>query len=224
MKRSEARRRQAHPLSAFTARESGLTLVELLVASAVLLIVLSAALSMIVAGLRVQRTAEDQSLRIQQTEAVVYLINYEVGLAGYTRTETPQAFSDPTGDTISVRLGGTGESDRLRIRFFEDPDFLPASDSGERRVEYRVDPSRSALIRENMFTGAIEELVGGVQAMKIVAFIDRNRDTLDQAAVEAGTAEIAGVRLTVTFDDSSEWTFLVGLYNRQRVTIVTSGV
>jgi len=193
-------------------------MVELLVASTIFLLVLSAVLGVMVSSRRVQTRAAEQSLRIQETEAVVYLINYEVGLAGYTRTQNPTNFSDPSGETITVVLGGGG-SDRIRIRFFEDPDFLAASDTGERLVEYRVDVDSSTLIREDLLSGETQALVGGVADLRVVEFIGRNREVLSEDVLESGSAEIAGVRVAVDFDDGTEWTFLVGLYNRQRVSI-----
>jgi hypothetical protein len=128
-------------------------------------------------------------------------------------------FSDAAGPTIAVTLGdGT---DRIRVRFFEDPDFLPPGDSGERLVEYRVE--NGALVREDLISGVVDELVGNVDTMQIVAFIGREREVLTEAQVESGDSEIAGVRVTVQFTDQGDWTFLVGLYNRQRVSI-TGGV
>ena len=197
---------------------AGLSLIELLLALAVFGVVLTATLTVLVSSLRVQRVAEAQSERIQETEAVVHLINYEVGLAGYTRTQAPQSFSNPDGPTIAV-VRGDG-SDRIRVRFFEDPDFLPTGDSGERLVEYRVDGG--TLVREDILNDAVDELVGGVRSMLIVAFIGREREVLTEAQVESGDSEIAGVRVTVRYVDESEWTFLVGLYNRQRVSITGS--
>lgn len=210
---------------AFVRPRSGITVVELLVAAAIFLVFLGAAGSVFISSLRAQRVGEEQSLRIQETEAVIQLINYEVGLAGYRGTVDVQDFSDSGADTIRVTLGTSG-SDRLRIRFFEDPDFLPASDDGEREVEYRVGDGE--LVRELVGSGTPEVLVGGVTSMKVVEFIGRDLQVVDAAVAEADPStlpsEIAGVRITVEFDDGSSWTFLVGLYNRQQVTVVGEGV
>jgi type II secretory pathway component PulJ len=213
-------------VAAPSASRVGITLIELLVAMALFLVVLMALSALFVASLRTHRTAEEQSLRIQETESVVHLINYEVGLAGYTRTQEPSTFTDAAGSTISVRLGSGSVSDTIRIRFFEDPDFLASGDSGERWVEYRVDGT--TLVRRDLGHSVVESLVGGVASMRIVAFIGRDREVVTTASVAASgpsvlPGEIAGVRVTVTFQDGTDWTFLVGLYNRQRVD-VTAGV
>jgi hypothetical protein len=211
-------------VDARTAPLLGVTLLEMLVALSLFLVAVSLLLGIFVSSLRVQRASEDQSLRIQETESVVHLINYEVGLAGYTGTQAPQAFTGEEGPTISVTLGGSNASDRIRIRFFEDPDFLAQGDTGERLVEYRVDATNAALLREDLTNAVVETLVGSVDTMRIVAFIGRAREvvTADQVA-EFGTTvlpeEIAGVRVSVTFQDGTDWTFLVGLYNRQRVAV-----
>jgi hypothetical protein len=203
---------------------AGVTLVELLVALAAFLTVLGSLSGLFVSSLRTQCTVEGQSLRIQETEGIVHLINYEVGLAGYARTQTPQAFTDATGPTIAVALGGSNGSDRIRIRFYEDADFLATGDTGERWVEYRIDAQGGSLLRTDLVSGTSEALIGGVSGLSVVAFIGRDREVVTPAAVAANgpsalPAEIAGVRVRVDFGDGSEWTFLVGLYNRQRVVV-----
>jgi len=205
-------------------RRGGFTIVELLIAASIFIVFLAAVTGVLTSSLRAHRVGEAQSLRIQETEAVVQLINYEVGLAGYTGTVSPQEFSNPTADTIRVTLG-SGTSDRIRIRFFEDPDFLAPLDDGERNVEYRVDGD--SLVRQVVGSTLVEELVGGVDALTVVAFIGRELQVVPVETVRADPTtlpgEIAGVRLTVDFNDGSSWTFLVGLYNRQRVSVIEGG-
>jgi type II secretory pathway pseudopilin PulG len=207
------------------ARRAGVTIVELLVAMTIFVIVVGVMLSLLVTGLRAQRAAEAQSLRIQETEAVIHLINYEVGLPGYPRTENPANFTNATAPTISVTLGGSKVSDRILIRFFEDPDFLAPGDTGERIVEYRVSAANKTL--ERVSGGVTEVLVGSVASMKVVAFIGRDREivepeTIAAVGLSALPNEIAGVRVEVVFADGETWGFLVGLYNRQRVQVTGS--
>lgn len=201
-------------------RDEGFTLLELLIALAVFAVLLTAALSVFVTSNRAQRAAEMQSLRTQQTEAVVHLVNYEVGLAGYGGTQNPRTFASSEA-TIEVVLGSSsgngddGPSDTIAIRYFEDDDFLHEDDDGLRHVRYSVTGGR--LVRENLIANSVEELVDDVSEMRIVSFIGRDRSELDDNELE--DADIGGVRVLVRFLDTSEWTFFVGLYNQQNVDI-----
>ena len=193
----------------------GLTLVELLIALAVLSLMLAATAALIVGSARTQQAVDTQIRRTSTATAVTELITYEVALAGYSGTAAVPVAS--SGSSVEVVLGtAEGVSDSITVRFLEDA-FLGGEDDGQRLITYRVNAD-GQLVREA--DGESSVLVDGVVELRVLEFIGRDRSVTSAAPGAVLPAEVAGIRVEVRFLEDQTWTFLVGLYNRQSVVVL----
>jgi type II secretory pathway pseudopilin PulG len=202
----------------------GFSLVELLVTAAIFIFVLGALGGLLVSSTRAYQVNAVRSEALQDSEAVLQIMRYEVGLAGYRglgAATFDQPFTMGAPETVDVRRLVTG--DELTVRYFEDR-FLESGDSGERAVTFRVDPASSTLERVERKAGVgalvvTELLVGNIQAMRVLDLVGPDRERVSVAGVlattEAAPDALAGLHFRVTFVDGSNWEFLIGLTNPQ---------
>lgn len=169
----------------------GVTLVELLVVSAIFLVVLGALGSLFSGTTRAYRVTTERSEGLQDSEAVLQLLRYDLGRAGFRGVDDgafDRSFSSCTTDDIAAGDLGTGAAcqtvrvqrdamgaagDIVTVRFFETR-FAGGGD-GERVVSYYVSAADNALMRQE---GALtaQLLVGNVVRLQILDFVDRSRD------------------------------------------------
>lgn len=213
-------------------RQGGFTLVELLITASIFIIILSAVGALLVSSSRAYSVTAERSEAIQDSEAVLALIRYEVALAGY-RGITADTFQRPftTGSDESIVVNRTTDGDEITVRYFEDR-YLGPSDTGERVVTFRVDTGSNSLVRVEGRPGGggttftTELLVGNIARMDVIELVDRFRTTYSIesliADISTGPEEIAGVNVRVTFVDGLEWEFLIGVSNEQTYDVTTS--
>lgn len=209
----------------------GFTVTELLVTASIFIVILAAVLGFLVSGTRAYSVTSERSEALQDSEAVLQLLRYEVAMAGFRGIEAStfgRAFSSGSDDTLTVHR--TSDGDVLTLRYFEDR-FLSESDSGERVVSFFVDETSNALVRQEDRPGdssasqTTELMVGNISNMVVIEVIGRWREqvTVDEILDGSEPPEaIAGLNMLIQFVDGTRWEFLIGVSNPQ-VFRVTSG-
>jgi prepilin-type N-terminal cleavage/methylation domain-containing protein len=203
---------------------AGLSLVELLVVMAIFVVVLAALGGLFASSTRAYVVTSERSEALQDAEAVIQLIRYELALAGYrgVGVDYDRAFTLDGAADETVRVERGDDSDVLTVRYFEDR-YLGGGDTGERRVSFRVDPETETLVREERRTvgGTVttELLVGNISDLRVTELVGPDRSRVDVGEVIAGTAvepdSLAGLIVVVDFSDGRVWEFMVGLGNPQ---------
>lgn len=203
---------------------AGLSLVELLVVMAIFVVVLAALGWLFASSTRAYTVTSERSEALQDAEAVIQLIRYELALAGYRGIDVdydrPFTLDGGVDETLTVERGD--ESDVLTVRYFEDR-YLGSGDTGERRVSFRVDPETETLVRQERRTvgGTVttELLVGNIRDLRVTELVgpDRSRVSVDDviAGTEVEPDSLAGVIVVVDFSDGRVWEFMIGLSNPQ---------
>lgn len=219
---------EPRPGSVRAGSRRGFTLVELLLVAAIFIVVLAALGTFLVDGLRAYRVTTERSEAIQDSEAVLQLMRYEVGMAGFRglgAATIARPFTLGSGDeAILVRRPSGSTSDELTVRYFED---RYVTDSGERQVTFTV--TSQTLVRQELRPGSAvattELLVGNVESMRVVEIVDRERSRFaTESLVGLPTAslppELAGLNVVVQFVGGREWEFLIGISNPQVYRVV----
>lgn len=203
---------------------AGLTLIELLVVMAVFVVVLVALSGLFVSSTRAYSVTSERSEALQDAEAVIHLLRYELALAGYRGVgvdyDQPFTLDGAAVETVTIERGN--DSDVLTVRYFEDR-YLAGTDTGERRVSFRVDPETETLVREERRTvgGTVttELLVGNIRDLRVTDLVGPDRSRVTVADVIDGTElepdSLAGLILVVDFSDGRAWEFMIGLSNPQ---------
>ena len=201
----------------------GFSLIELLVTTVVFIIVLAALGGLLVSSTRAYQVNAARSEAIQDSEAVLQLMRYEIGLAGY-RGVGAATFDRPFTlgtATVEVDHDASAAGDEVTVRYFEDR-YLQGTDTGEREVTFRVNGTSSTLERVDRRPGGgsavTELLVGNVTSMVVLDLVSPDRDRVAVSAVALGADgpdALAGLNFRVDFADGREWVFMIGLTNPQ---------
>jgi prepilin-type N-terminal cleavage/methylation domain-containing protein len=200
-----------------TRLRSGMTLVELLVAAAMLGILLAALAGMFVSTHRAYRVTETVTERQQAVEALKHALIYDIGRAGYRGTSgtcgAGGCFDSNTfsASTLSITKAA---SDTVVVRYYEDPGRL--FDGGTAYVLQTVTftVSDGNLVRNG------NTLVFDVTRLEVTEFVLRSGDSV---AVTAGMSipdDLAGLTINVTMLDGTVHEVLVGLDNLQQAASV----
>jgi len=204
-------------------RTAGFTVIELLIASVILVIVLGALTSYMVSSRQAMGVTEQLSDRQQEVEAAVNVMSYDLALAGYRGT-TPDDFARTFGNStllVEKEVDG-GESDRLTIRYFEDSARLYGADDtcgSPCQVTYEVgteDDGLSYLLRQE--GGAAERgIVQRVEYFRVIQVIQRDGSLVDITSANAASlpSDLAGLNIEIAFSTGGLWRFPVGISNVQ---------
>lgn len=187
-------------------QQKGTTLVEMLIALAMLVIVLAAITALLRSTTRAYALNQELSEAHAQTETTRQQLRYDLSLAGYRGTDFSQFESNGfSGATASITQGTSpGESDAVTVRFFED--------------RYGAAGSSESVITLSVQNGELVRSVNGGPAEAVVAGLD----TLKAAFIptKAGVALASdnppiGLSLTLTYADASAETLSVAFSNAQ---------
>lgn len=202
---------------------AGFTLIELLVTATIFILVLVALGGLLVSSTRAYQVNAARSEALQDSEAVLQLMRYEIGLAGYRGVQAA-TFDRPFTlgvDTVEVDHEASAAGDAVTVRYFEDR-FLQGSDTGEREVTFQVNGASNTLERVDRRPGAAsavtELLVGNVRSMEVMELVGPDRERFSVAAVAGGAdgpPALAGLNFRVVFEDGRDWVFMIGLTNPQ---------
>lgn len=209
-----------------TLGRQGFTVVELLIASLVFLVLLGALGGMLVSSTRGYEANARASEAIQDSEAVLQLLRYDIGLAGYRGLELGQSSRsfelDGPSDQSTVRIEPTANGHTVTVRYFEDR-YISGADSGERRVTYLVNASNNSLERleYNPIDGELDSalMVGNIESLEAVSLVDLMRVKVNIDDVPCGVVGVpfGGIVLRVGFTDGSSWDLLIPFTNSQKV-------
>lgn len=194
---------------------SGITIVELLIAAAIVGVLLLITAQLYGGTVRAYRVNEEVSETRQGIQAAISLLQYEIGLAGYRCTDGSALTRTFASDPLIAVDGTAGAPDRITVRYYED---RYASGSCEfTSVDYFVEGG--ALYRQVDGQAAVEA-VQGVQDMQVVAWLNRANS---EFAVPTSSAnlnrppdrDLRGVSLRLDFLDDA---------GRENPIIVTVGL
>lgn len=210
-------------------RRGGFTVVELLITMVVLLLILGSLGAMLISGSTAYGVTAQRSESLQDSEAVLQLLRYEIGLAGYRGLESgtfDRSFTLDGAAKETIEIEPHDSGDRLTVRYFEDR-YLGTGDTGERRVSYFVDPKTHSLnrIEKNPVDGELESemMVGNIAKLEVVDLVDLQRNTVAIADIRSNPANkpavVAGIQMKVELVDGDQWDLLIGLANSQIVSV-----
>jgi prepilin-type N-terminal cleavage/methylation domain-containing protein len=195
-------------------RRSGFTLLELLIAAAIMAIILAALGALFVSSSQAYRTTVRVTERQQEAEAAIQLLVHEIGLAGYRGVGEHDANRTFSGDgrTLVITHGVGTAPDTVQVRYFEDR-FLP----GERLVTFGVNAERRTIFRQEG-AGEAQDIVSNVTNLQVIQYIRRDGIRVEVPPEEPRPPipeNLAAINLEITFADNSVWRFPVGLSNPQ---------
>jgi Tfp pilus assembly protein PilW len=201
-------------------RAAGFTVLELLIASAIFMILLGALTSYFVTSNKAMAVTETLSNRQQEVEAAVNVLSYDLGLAGYkgvTPAELARTFPAPT---LAVEKAVLGESDRLVIRYFEDSGRLygAANTCGSPCVvTYEVDYDDKGETNLYRQEGNDPErgIVQRVDHFKVTHYILRSGSFIEATPGSTPPVDLAGLNIELAFATGGIWRFPVGISNVQ---------
>lgn len=201
-------------------REAGFTVIELLIASAIFVVIMGALTAYFVSSSRAMSVTEDLSDRQQEVEAAVNIMAYDLALAGYkgtTPTDVSRTFTQPS--LVVEKAVGGGISDRMIIRYFEDSHrlFGGAETCGSPcMVTYEVDSEdgETNLYRQEG-SDINRGIVQRVEHFKVIQYILRDGTTVDITSTTPVPKDLAALNIEIAFATGGLWRFPVGLSNVQ---------
>ena len=203
----------------------GLTLIELLIAAAIFVILLTGLAGLLASSLRAYRVNEQVSERVQDVEAAVRVLRADVELAGY-RGVDENLIDDDTrsfGGQSTIVITTSTTADTLEVRYFEDRLF-GASDrcGGVCRVRYEIreQGGTSVLFRiEGDGLAADQEgILRDMDSLKVLGFLNRSGASIPMAS-GAYSGTLSAINIALTLSDESEWVFPIAVPNVQLVTV-----
>lgn len=203
---------------------AGLTLVELLVAVAVLGIGLSVLAAVLVGANNANRVNYERVVSLEASQIVAQVLQYHVRLAGYVGYDRDDRVSSLCGPSFRVDKatevvgGNVRQRDAITVRYFEDRTFGGSVSTNNRqcfddqvtRVTFDTD---GAFLRQN---GAA--IVGGVTEFEVVEALTNAGSVLTAFPLDEEDLLITtGVLMRVVFEDGTVTNVPVPFVNRQRV-------
>ena len=212
-------------------KHRGFSLVEMLVAGAILGILLTVLTNLFIGSNKASTRVNEVSDQQQQAQAARQVLQYELGLAGYrgtlndttvsspssTRLLANRTFTGTNANTISITKRSSGsQADSLTIRYYEDRSYTSNDTPILRAVTFSIgsDSGHSALFR-SQDSGAALAIIPDVTNLKIAGYL-LNDDT---KAVTASN-NLAGIKLNVTYSNTQQDTILIAFQNSQKLSIV----
>lgn len=187
-------------------RASGFTLIEVLVASAILIILISIALSILVQSHRAYAATEASSERQQTHELVAQTLKYDLSLAGFKGTNPGDLSRTFASSPLEVVHDESSDSDSIQIRYYEDHTFDDAVASQVVEVGYYV--LDGDLYREE--NGVEDVVFPGVLRLEITDYIDREAGSMGTTTMPA---TFSAVILEIEFESGFLDTFTVPVDN-----------
>jgi Tfp pilus assembly protein PilW len=181
--------------------QSGISTVELLIAGAILIVLLTAALGLYASTVRASRVTEEVSEERQGVQAITALLQYEIGLAGYRCADSSAATRQFTGKPLQVVDGASGAPDTVVVSYYEDRYVTGCVLT---KTEYSV--SNGSLMRK-VGTAAAETMVAGVTDLQVTQWLNRANSSFAVPATGAGLnrppdADLRGIGLELSLETS----------------------
>ncbi len=191
-------------------REGGFTLLELLLAVALLIVVLATLATLFANSREAYGVNEEITDRQQTIQSAINVFRYEISLAGYRGTcagAPTRSFAEPT-----FELARGDVSDSVTVRYFEDR--WPANACGTlRETTLFVDDGQNVLYMRRD-GGTPEPALANVHSFRVVNFMDQQGGR----ATEVPPAGFIGIDVRVDYEDpiGSFSQFVVGVKNPQQ--------
>lgn len=214
-------------------RTSGFTLVELLVASVIMVTILGALGSLFLSTSKAYRVNDKVSTLQQSADAAGQLLSYEIGLAGY-KGSTDAASSNsrkfvtltlvPTSTLTIIKGASATESDTITVRYFEDRFTdtveqlvitLDAVPSGTNRNLYRRYEKQKDIDLPDYTQPNRQPAVENIYNLKVLKYIKNDGSEVTSLA---DAKDLTGLRLEFTLvidDKTTKQQVVVGLKNPQ---------
>jgi prepilin-type N-terminal cleavage/methylation domain-containing protein len=202
-------------------RTSGFSLVEMLIAGAILGIILTVLTNLFVSSRKASDVVDERSDQQQQALAARQVLQYELSLAGYRGTMNTGLGSDSTllenrtfgsNNTVSMtRHSSSAQPDSLTVRYYEDRNYNGSETPVLQTVTYSIgdDNGVSSLFRQQD-SGAAIAIIPDVTNLKI----ECNR--LDEEQNCNDLNEIVSLDVTLTYANQQQDTIQIGFQNAQK--------
>lgn len=219
-------------------RTDGFTLVELLVASVIMVTILGALGSLFLSTSKAYRVNDKVSTLQQSADAAGQLLSYEIGLAGY-KGSTDAASSNsrkfvtltlvPTSTLTIIKGASATESDTITVRYFEDRFTdtveqlvitLNAVPSGSNRNLYRRQEKQKDIDVLPYNQPDRQPAVEDVYNLKVLRYIKKDGSEVTSLT---NATDLAALRLEFTLVIDQETTkqqVVVDLKNLQNVPVL----
>lgn len=202
-------------------QRSGFTILELLVAAAIMIVILGALSGLFASTVRANRTNTRSSEGQQNAEAAVQLLKSEVALAGYRGTDTQASFRTfpaPTTSTLDV-TADSSTRDRISVRFFEDRPNGAVTNAGSptvRTLTFGIN-SDSELTRQQD-GGFNRAVVEGVTNLKVTSYrsLSSTGSVVTSPTMPTNKATLRGLTVRLTFADTTTKDVAIALPNPQQ--------
>lgn len=195
-------------------KQSGFTLVELLVAIAVLGILLAVLGQIFVSGARAYRATEAVTDRQQEASVASQILTYEIGLAGYKGTNEND-HTKPLNRTFLIEKGTDG-NDAVTVFYYEDRDFGADALAGLHETRFYV---QDGILYRQEEQESGKPVVHGIQKLTVTSLIERGGGEIIPVPGVAVPSDLAALNIQLTFVSATGefvWRFPVGFSNYQR--------
>lgn len=172
---------------------AGFTLLELLLAAAMLGTLLALLAGLLQSTGRAHNATEELSFEQQSAEAAEELLRYELGLAGYRGADANYASRD-FGGLPAFEL--SPDRKHITVRFFEDK-FQTQPEFNE--VSFKIKSDGTALVRK-VGRGTFQEVARGISGLEITEFMVNGAGVSRQLPV---LEKLTGLTVQLKFADDS---------------------
>lgn len=195
-------------------QRQGLTILELLVAAAVLIVMLALLGQLFIGSRTAYQVIEDRSEERQILQTAVELLKYEVGLAGYRCTDSDAGDRVFATDPLTVDKGAAGASDTVIVTYYEDRFVSGASCDGPRTVTFSIS-NDAELVREVSGGDSEPEVVArGVEHLEVTHWLNKaGSQFVDPTRPPNST--LSGIKIGLTFESGDAQTVTIGMKNPQ---------
>ncbi len=188
-------------------RQSGFTILELLVAAAIMAILLTSLAGMLGSTTRAYQAEDRASSERQVRESAQQQLKYEIALAGYRGTL--KSDYDNTATSVGaapfvITPNTTGGSDQVTIKYFENRAYGSGTKEAK-TVTFSVNTQTNTLVRTQ--GSSVEPIAAGIRKLKVVRYLLKGATGSESDCVSACAAtpssNTVGVILALTFMDNS---------------------
>ncbi len=212
----------------------GFSLVELLIAGAILGIILTVLTNLFVSSSRASERVDELSDRQQEAHATRQVLQYEIGLAGYRGTKNSGTLmnllanrtfvlsststcntSTPNCTIAMTRRSSSTQPDTLTVRYYEDRNYNGSDTPVLRTVAFSIgsDAGVSSLFRQQD-GGTAVAIIPNVTNLKIADYV-----LYDDTNAVTASNNLAGLELDITYANQQTDTILVVFQNAQTVSV-----
>lgn len=192
---------------------SGFTILELLVALAVLGIALAALASVLGGTNRAYRVTSERVERSEATQLVTQVLQYHLRIAGYVGADPNNRIASLCGPSVVV----PANAQSVTVRYFEDRTYGAATATnnftcGLDDVTVVTFDASGGFFRQNA-----APVIGGVDGFEVVAYFDTfgtENDTFP--FTEAALSTATGIAVRVSFENGDIADVVVPFVNPQR--------